>query len=261
MSDFLSLTTPTFTAPDTATWEVPDGWQQGRGAFGGLVLATLIRALVHDAPADRPLRTLTAALPAPTLVGSATLHRETLREGRGTTIRAVRLVQDGTVAVHAVGVLGVRRVEDGTWDRPVEVGDWREATEVPVQPPIGPVFAPHYEYRLLEGLPMSGRDRRTAGWIRPRLPGPVRDAAYLAGCADAWWPAAYVAMSRPRPAATVSFTLDVLGTFDGLDPDAPLHLSADADLAHEGFTAETRLLRGHDGRILARNVQTMVIVK
>ena len=25
--------------------EIPDGWQQGRGAFGGLVLATLLRAI------------------------------------------------------------------------------------------------------------------------------------------------------------------------------------------------------------------------
>ena len=27
------------------SWQVPNGWQQGRGAFGGLVLATLLRAI------------------------------------------------------------------------------------------------------------------------------------------------------------------------------------------------------------------------
>lgn len=34
--------TPTSTT--AATWQTPDGWQQGRGAWGGLVIAALLNA-------------------------------------------------------------------------------------------------------------------------------------------------------------------------------------------------------------------------
>ena len=38
---------------------IPDGWQQGRGAFGGLVLGLLTRAMQAAEPdAQRTLRTL-----------------------------------------------------------------------------------------------------------------------------------------------------------------------------------------------------------
>jgi hypothetical protein len=38
---------------------VPDGWQQGRGAYGGLVLATLLRAIDEAEPDPRrAVRTL-----------------------------------------------------------------------------------------------------------------------------------------------------------------------------------------------------------
>jgi len=48
------------TGPGSFEVTVPDGWQQGRGAFGGLVYGMLTRAMeqVVDEPARR-LRTLT----------------------------------------------------------------------------------------------------------------------------------------------------------------------------------------------------------
>jgi hypothetical protein len=38
-TDFATLTTPHLEAPGRYHADVPDGWQQGRGAFGRLVLA------------------------------------------------------------------------------------------------------------------------------------------------------------------------------------------------------------------------------
>ena len=48
------------TGPGTFEGTVPDGWQQGRGAFGGLVYGMLARAMeqVVNEPARR-LRTFT----------------------------------------------------------------------------------------------------------------------------------------------------------------------------------------------------------
>src|SRR5437879_5846273 len=75
-------------------FDVPEGWQQGRGAFGGLVVAALARALEAFEPApDRPLRTLNAELCGPALPGPSEIRVEAIRRGSGVTTLAARLVQ------------------------------------------------------------------------------------------------------------------------------------------------------------------------
>ena len=60
--------------------EIPDGWQQGRGAFGGLVMATLVRAVERAEPDEaRRLRALTGEIPAPVLPGPAAVPALPLR--------------------------------------------------------------------------------------------------------------------------------------------------------------------------------------
>ena len=69
--------------------EIPDGWQQGRGAFGGLVLSTLLRA-IEEAESDgaRVTRTLTGdcaarSCPAPPSRGAHAPPRQQPVELRG----------------------------------------------------------------------------------------------------------------------------------------------------------------------------------
>jgi hypothetical protein len=56
--------------------DIPDGWQQGRGAFGGLVLAALLRAM--EAAEDdraRVTRSLSGELCGPVLPGPVEIVR------------------------------------------------------------------------------------------------------------------------------------------------------------------------------------------
>ena len=128
-------------------------------------------------------------------------------------------------------------------------------------PPLGPVFAQHFEFRPIDGLPFSGAEPATSGWVRAKDPGRTRDAAYLVALADAWWPCALVCESGPRPMATIAFSLEVLGDFEGLDPDAPVYYRARSEFARGGFALETRELWGHDGRPLAINHQTFAVIR
>ena len=110
LADFLTLTTPTRLAEGIFTTEIPDGWQQGRGAFGGLVLANLVRAVRSCEPeTDRTLRTLSAELVGPVLPGTAQIRVEMLRRGTGVSTMAARLVQGEELLAHAVMVLGRKR--------------------------------------------------------------------------------------------------------------------------------------------------------
>lgn len=262
MQTFQELTTARRIDEGTFTWDVPDGWQQGRGAFGGLVIATLVRAM-EDALAapDRPLRTLTATLAGPVDAGDARVVVDVLRAGSGLSAVAARVVQ-GDVRAHAVGVFGRERSFEGWRPTRPALGDWRDAPEVALGPPLAPVFAPHFEFRPTEGVPFTAApEARTAGWVRLREQAPRRDAAWIAAMADAWWPALLPRLTAPRPAGTVSYTLEIFDDLKGLDAASPLYHSGVSPVASAGYPVEFRELWGEDGRLVAMNQQTFAVIR
>jgi acyl-CoA thioesterase len=260
------VTSPTFddvVAPLDGRVVFPTGWLQGRGLFGGLVTAAMARTLEQSA-AERPLRSLTAEICGPVQPGEATLERTVLREGNAVTTTTIRLVQGSEVLAHGVGVLGKTRTAERdqvTLPRPV-MPPWRDVEVVDLAPPMAPDFTPQFEFRPIGPLPFSGGSlAEHQGWIRPRAPGRERDAGYLAACVDAYYPALFMLEELPRPMATIAFTFQPFAHFEGLDPDAPLFHRAKLIAVSGGYCVEFRELWGEDGRLLALNQQTFVIIK
>jgi acyl-CoA thioesterase len=247
--------------------EIAPGWRQGRGAFGGLVVGALVRAIEdHTADPRRRVRSVTAELPGPVEHGSVEISVDTLRAGKHVSTTRAALVQHGEIRAHAVAILGASRPGAAAlaWNELVrpEAPPWPELAPAPLSGPgPWPEFAQHFEYRIVEGLPMAGGSGRALGWIRPRDPGPVRDAAYLAAMIDAWWPCALIRLPEMRPMATIAFTLDVVGDPGDLDPVAPLLYRASSPVCGDGYALETRELWTGDGRLAAINHQTFAIVK
>ncbi len=261
-SPFDVLCTPELLTPGRARIAIPATWDQGRGAFGGLVTSILVRTLEASAP-DRPLRSLTAELCGPTRPGEAVLELDVLRAGNAVTTTAIRLVQGGEVQAHGVGVLGHARGA-GT-DRvelaPPVMPPWRGAPVLGSTGP-GPGFAQHVEFRSTGPRPFgSGRDGVVEGWIRFVNPGVRRDAAYLAGSIDAYWPTLFSTLPAARPMATIAFTFQpLLG--EGLPVgDEPLFFRARLAAAEAGYCVEYRELWTAHGRLVALNQQTMVVIK
>jgi hypothetical protein len=249
----------------STTLQVPDTWQQGRGAFGGFVTGAMVRALEASAP-DRPLRSLTAELCGPLVAGEAEVAIEVLRAGNAVTTSAIRFVQGGEVQAHGVGVLGKERTRehDRTEDRAPVIPAWRDVPVVPIGPPFGPPLAPafaqHFEMRVVRGAPFAGsREPVIEGWVRPLRPGTRRDAAYLAACIDCYYPTLFVIEKAPRPMATIAFTFQPF-SFAG-DPDAPLAYRARLVAAEAGYCVEFRELWSAEGQLLALNQQTFVVIK
>lgn len=246
---------------------IPEGWQQGRGAFGGLVIGMLARAIEksEEDPA-RAIRSITAELGAPAIPGEATIAVERHRAGSSVSVVTARLEQSGDVQAHAVAVLGRARRTMGdhcelvppaslvqrAW-RDVEPFAWSEGW---------PPFAKHVEFRCTGPMPCSaGQEPIAEGWVRFRERPARRDVAHLAALADAWWPALFSTWSAPRPMATIAYTLQVLDTLDGLDPEAPIFHRARAIASRDGYAVEIRELWGEDGRLLALNEQTFVVIR
>jgi hypothetical protein len=248
-----------------ASLEVPTGWQQGRGAYGGFVVASLIREIENTVADPRRLvRSVTAELPGPVVPGAAEITVEVLRAGSSVSTARAQLVQGGEIKSHAVAVLAASRPGAGplAWRElaPPAVPPWKSIEPMVGTP--GPEFALNFEYRVVEGVPGTGPSApaRAIGWIRPRAPGGPRDVAHIAMMVDAWWPAAMVRLDRPRPMATIAFTLDIVAGIDGLDPEAPLLYRGTVPVLADGYFLETRELWGEDGRLVALNHQTFVVI-
>jgi hypothetical protein len=265
-SDFLTLTTPRPIGALRFSATIPDGWLQGRGAFGGIVVADLIRAMEAAEPApERTLRSLTAEICGPVREGEIEITVRVLRRGSGVTTLAAQIDQGGEVNAHAVGVLGRARADRPrrSFVAPPSPPPWREVAPLPDPlPSWAASFARFLDIRNVGPAPFSGSaEPEASGWVRLRRPGAARDAAFLAGLADAYWPAIFSTETATRPVGTIAFTFEPVGTCEGLDPEAPFFHRAWTIAEAEGYTVELRELWGEDGRLLALNQQTIAIIR
>lgn len=256
----MSLADVTRPSPD-GTLHVPDGWRQGRGAYGGLTIASAIRAIEQRvADPRRVVRAVTAELPAPTLPGEARFTVDVLRSGSSLTVARAALRQGDVVTAHAVVTLAATRAADAPRWRELRAPDappWRDVAAI-ASTTGWPEFAQHFEYRPVAGIPHAGGEPVVLGWVRPRDPGPARDAAFVAAMIDSWYPAALVRLPQMRPMATIAYTLELV------DPapadDAPLLYRGTVAVAGDGFFLETRELWTETGALVALNHQTFAVI-
>jgi hypothetical protein len=244
--------------------EVPDGWQQGRGAFGGLVFGLLGRAMeMFNADATRTLRTLSGDIAGPVIPGPVRLETEMLRRGNNQSNVQARLRQGDAVLAVARGVFSApRRIPVPPFQRePPERADWDQILVIPVEPPFGPDFARAYEYRPTGPMPFAGgRIAETAGYIRERLPAQRRDAPNMIGLLDAWWPTLFSIDETFRSVATISWMAELLVDPTLVDSGERLFHTAQMVALSDGFFVELRELWSGD-TCVAMNQQTFAVLR
>lgn len=243
---------------------VPEGWTQGRGAFGGLVLGALARAAesASESPEQR-LRTLNGDIAAPVEAGPAEVVVRVLRRGANQVNVAAELQQNGQTTALATAVLSSPRKAQATPFAPQapELPTWDAVEPLPIGPPIGPEFATHYEYRCSGPFPFSGGDRPiTEGYIREVQVPTTVDAAHIIGYLDAYWPALFSTQDTPRMSATISFMAQLLVDPRELDPAERLGFTGKVEALNDGFFVEYRELWSGD-RLVAMNQQTFALIR
>jgi hypothetical protein len=249
--------------------DVPDGWQQGRGAFGGLVFGILVRAAcATERDPARVLRSFSSDIAGPVLPGAASVRVRVLRRGKTLSNLHAELEQAGdVVAVANLTLSGPRQVEAPmpAIEAPADaLRAWREVPVIPVAPPFGPVFAPHYEFRNVGPLPFSGSAQAVnAGFIREKpleqAATSTLDAPAITALLDTYWPALFPIASRPLAMTTVSFASQYLSTAE-LPADEPLFFRSRALVQSEGYCVEFRELWSRE-RLVALNQQTFAILR
>lgn len=258
-------------------WSVPEGWRQGRGAWGGYPITAMAAQVEQTEDPARNLRTLSAQILEPVTVGDYVIDAQCLRKGSAMSTWAVTITrpQDQVLVAQSQIITGADRQvsispdlrEWGTAHMPA-VASFESIDIGPVGPPFAPEFTERLEFRPISPLPTAGDQATSLGWIRipsRTYEGDHWSAAELMGIIDGWWPASYTLMDSMHPMATVAFSVHLLIDPRTIDPwkgeRAPLLHEASVSSAYGGFTSELRRLWTHDGRLVAENLQSIVVIK
>jgi hypothetical protein len=242
---------------------IPDGWQQGRGAFGGVVFGVLLRAArAHERDQQRVARSFACDVAGPVMTGTASVKVRELRRGRSQTNLQLELSQQGSVLASAICTLSGER----TGSAPSLAPSLPPEASLPyedalVVPPIagGPVFGQHYEYRNLGPIPFRGGQEAIAtGFVRERADDAEYDPPALSALLDSFWPAIYAVSSKPYAMTTVSYNAQFLPGPIAPVGD-PLFYRARALTQQGGYSVEFRELWSRD-RLLALNQQTFAVL-
>jgi hypothetical protein len=250
---------------------IPDSWQQGKGAFGGVVVGLMTRAMVaveqqDDPSGARRLRSLTADLCAPALTGPVEIGVRRLRRGGSMTFLEASLRQNGSLVARSSSLIGssrnnvtppaIRATPPPKTIRP----PWNDVPISPVGPPIAPIFTHHYEYRSTGPLPFAGgADPIAAGWVWEKSRATRLDEAAVVALLDSWWPATFAIESAPRPVTTVGYTMQLLVDPKTIPLDRPVFYQAKGVASGENFFVEMREIWDGD-RIIGMNQQTFAVL-
>jgi acyl-CoA thioesterase len=261
--DIARVTSPLRLGEDRFAFDVADGWQQGRGAFGGLVLGAMARALEqHLARPGWALRALNAEIFAPVVAGPAAIEIETLRTGTGVATLSARLAQEGEARARATAAFGKQRVTDreSVFLEAPSMPPFEDVEVAPIRSPIGPAFAQHLEYRPISS-PWNRGHQRVEGFIRFREASRGIGAPEIVALCDSYYPAAWGTEPAPRPMSTLAFTIEIVSELAGLGATDPYFYRAHVAASHDGFSVEFRELWDARGRLLALNQQVFVYLK
>jgi acyl-CoA thioesterase len=190
----------------------PD-WAQGRAAFGGLVVGLAVRAMAHELPPTRLLRSLLVDFVSPVAPGPAQVQAHLLREGRALSHAEARVLQNGAVCAIVTGAFGAARASTLRLEaaQPAEVPPPLALRRMPYVEGVFPRFTKHFEYRWSSpNFPFTGASQaKIGGYVRHAGPADS-DLAGLLCLIDAWPPALLPALRAPAPASSVTWMVDLV---------------------------------------------------
>lgn len=194
--------------PGEYVCDVPEGWGQGRAAYGGLAGAYLIRAAEMFIGPERPVRSFNLVFVGPLKTGPAVVRVEVLRSGGSLTHLEVRLFNNGELATAAYVACAAGRESDASamQMRAPVMAPVETAMEMPYVPGMMPEFMRFMEMRwTVTSLPFSGAERgHVQGWVRPRG-GAEAGLPLLVGLMDAWPPPVWSLMDGLSRGSSVNW--------------------------------------------------------
>lgn len=243
---------------------IPASWGQGRATFGGLVAALVYEKMQATVSDGRPLRGLQVAFVGPVAVEQpCEFSVTTLREGKTATQVQGYLLQDGAVKLAVLGSFGGQR-ESTVQVESLPAPDFRamdECPELPLIENVTPGFTRHIEMRWAIGdMPFTGKaNREMGGWMRFREPGETMTDAHIIALADAWPPAVLQHLTKPAPASSMNWSLELIHPRPAMAADETLLYRACIDQASGGYGHTHATIWTQSGELVALSRQVVTV--
>lgn len=233
------------------------------GPFGGVIAATLLRAVMeHPERKGEPVA-LTINYAAPVSDGEFTIKTTLARTNRSTQHWFIELCQDKGILITGTAVFASRRE---TWSSTeMKFPHVPTAKEVKSFPSEGmPPWVHNYDMKIVRGAPLvlsqpnteDTSDSVTLQWIQDEPRRPVDFLSLTAMC-DAFFPRIYVRREQMVPIGTVSLTV-----YFHIDSEALTEHGNKEVLGHaralqyrNGFFDQTAEMWSPEGKLLATTSQ------
>jgi acyl-CoA thioesterase len=237
-------------------------WYQGRGAFGGIMTALLLREMqAKVADAERIPRSVTVHFCAPATEGAMEVKTEIVRRGSRVSHATARVMRgQDTMTLASASFAKPRSGPSYARAAMPKVAPAGECRDVPRGIPGMPAFFEHVEARFTgDHLPFSGGAvPEVNAWVRLREPEPI-DAAVVACLLDILPPAITSTFEAPRAVASVDFNVQLFALPE-IDPTAFCLCSIRSRWAGDGYTEELRDLWSPDGVLLGQCRQFLALL-
>lgn len=243
---------------------LPASWAQGRATFGGLVGALAYNRMQDVVAPGRPVRAVQVSFVGPVEPGvPVTLEAELLREGKSASQVMVRMVQDDSTRLVALGSFGGGRDSSvSVAPRPAPQAPAPETCpSMPYIEGVMPTFTQFIEMRwCYGGLPFTGKgEREMGGWMKFREAPSKLDEAGLIALIDAWPPALLPYLKDRVPSSSLSWSIELVHPRPDVQPDEWLLYKASIDQAGEGYGHIHAEIWNTRGELVAISRQTVVV--
>ena len=244
--------------PDGIRAHIPEGWMQGRTAFGGITAALALAAARLELPDLPRLRSMQVAYLRP--VGAdAVLRTRLIRAGRTSSFVRVEVHSQGDLGATLLFVFGAARDTNHRHDRaPAPALPAPQACPAFMPKGAGPNFLAQFDLKLADGpFLVSGSDRpEFTTWSRLADDRDVPPEIALVCIADSLPPAAMTGFRKVAPISTITWSLDLAHVPVRNDWISIRTTSLQAD---EGYSVQDMALHGADGRLIASAQQLVAL--
>lgn len=239
---------------DSPQIAVPEGWLQGRTAFGGFSSAVALAAILKRWSDLPTLRSAQIAFIGP-VANTARVETEVLRQGQSSTFAEASVFSGGKLALRALFLFSKPRASRiAIHSRAEQEGAAPLMGEVIERAPIA--LANNFECRSAgEERTGTGQYRR---WVKLLERKGLSPSVELISVADMMPPAAMQLYPTPGPISSMTWQLDLLS--DRLETrEGWWLLHSTAEHAQDGISTQRMSVRNSEGQLLATGVQSVAL--
>ena len=252
----------------TVTFDIPEDWQQGRTAFGGLIATLAVQAMRDVAGAGWDptvrLRALQTSFIGPVDRGPLEVVVQVLREGKHVRQVQALVQQNGRTAALHLGVFASPRdtvVPALAPAQPAVARALDHSMPMPFVRGVAPNFLQHFDLRWSEGVfPYSGSDDSWHSRIHLRLRSePVHPELLTVLLADMPPSPVISCFHKPTPSSSVSWELELRPVTTAGQDGAWWRVDTDVIAAEEGYVNQVSKLWTPAGELASLGYQVVTV--